>query len=287
MQSVSRVVEESAQPTAVIVGATRAQLRRYAPILEGAGYQLAVIEVPGDVPTNTSAQQAALMIFNTSVGETDILLAYRSLPRRAPLVLLDGETALPRDGFERHQRVPYGPEEFAWLLRRLALAGRDAPIDTRPAPDVPRVTDAPAPTAPAPQPPPPIERPAPAMPPPSSDAGVPRDVRPRADDTWLEERTPGQRVVDAPPPQKEPAASEVAPEAVRWRRPESAREVAADSIPEMTRVPVARPARVLEEPRREVRPRRPWPAVLLLVTLLLLILAIGTWFLRRDTTVGS
>src|SRR3712207_862140 len=180
MQSVSRIFEESAQPTAVIVGATRAQLRRYAPILEGAGYQLAVIDVAADVPTSTSARQAALMIFNTSVGETEILLAYRSLPRRAPLVLLDGETALPRDGFERHQRVPYGPEEFAWLLRRLASAGRDAPVDTRPAPDAPRVAEAPVPTTPTPEPPLPVERPAPAVPPPTVDTGVPRDLQRRA-----------------------------------------------------------------------------------------------------------
>ena len=108
----------SSRPIAVIIAATRAQIRCFGPAVEQAGYTISFLASADTVSTSHVTRQAVLLVYNQAVGHTAILSGYRTLPQRPDLVMLHDDQALPGEGFPPEQRVLHTPDALELLLRR-------------------------------------------------------------------------------------------------------------------------------------------------------------------------
>ncbi|HYN87427.1 MAG TPA: hypothetical protein VER55_02795, partial [Ardenticatenaceae bacterium] len=112
------VTTASRQPVALVVVATRAQLRRFGPAVEQAGYRLTIMkEAMSDAIQNVAAQPADLLVYNGSASVHSTISRYRALPESPALVRLEGELAVPGDGFTAGEQVPLDPQQLESLLR--------------------------------------------------------------------------------------------------------------------------------------------------------------------------
>src|SRR3712207_6024889 len=116
MQTTGNGQEALGQPLAVIVGATRPQLRLFGRAIERAGYRVTVIESLRGVVLTSVAREAELVVYNQDEGGDDLLERYRTLSNRPALVLLQGEQALPSDGFGLDATGAYSAEQLQALL---------------------------------------------------------------------------------------------------------------------------------------------------------------------------
>src|SRR5512145_2688407 len=106
-----------AQPTALIIGASRAQLRSFGHALEQAGYRVTVIGRTSDITKLASANNASLLVYGQAMGETSALDGYRKLAQRPALVFLDGENALPISGFQQASPGSCNAKQLELFLR--------------------------------------------------------------------------------------------------------------------------------------------------------------------------
>src|SRR5215216_6425786 len=89
-----RLPQEHSRINALIVGATRSQLRSFGCAIERAGYRVTMLGTISDMVEHPSALEATLLVCNRALGETAILSGYRALTQRPALILLGDEQAL-------------------------------------------------------------------------------------------------------------------------------------------------------------------------------------------------
>jgi hypothetical protein len=134
MQNESQGAVPASVPSVVIVGATRSQLRSFGLTIERAGYHAMVIEADRNVVENLSAQQADILAYNLEMGYTAILRGFRALPQQPALILLDGERALPADGFALSEQTYHTPDALEALLRQRLAPVQQPPVSDDSAP---------------------------------------------------------------------------------------------------------------------------------------------------------
>ncbi|HYN87656.1 MAG TPA: hypothetical protein VER55_03965 [Ardenticatenaceae bacterium] len=126
-------------PQAVLVAATRSQLRRFTPAIERAGYALTIVpEARDTLFEDLALNQPDLVIVSRSADGQGALAATQLVPQAAALVLLDGDDAYVLRGFAADERVPFDPPALEALLRvraEEARAHRAAPVEEPAAPD--------------------------------------------------------------------------------------------------------------------------------------------------------
>src|SRR4051794_9985833 len=79
---------EDPRTYALIVGATRSQLRSFGCAIERAGYRVTMYGTIDDIGRHERASEVALLVCNRALGETAILSGYRALAQRPALILL-------------------------------------------------------------------------------------------------------------------------------------------------------------------------------------------------------
>ncbi len=136
------------QPVALLVGASRAQVRTFGPAIERAGYQIAITTAAEHISDSHKPDRTTLLVCNQDIGPTAMLAAYHALPHRPALVVLHQQHALPGEGFAPEDRVSCGAVALERLLRQHAMPEPAATVDDTP-PDAPEAP-APAPAAPPP-----------------------------------------------------------------------------------------------------------------------------------------
>ncbi len=159
------------EPTALLLGVTRQQLRLFAASIEQAGYRVLVHPTFAALTMREASPRIALLVCNRDLGAAAILQAYRRIKPHPRLLLLDADHALPQEGFALAERQPCTPDRLYHLLVPASepspllespLPNEQAPdaIDTPPMPTLAE-TLPPSPAAPVPVAPPPA-KPAPA-----------------------------------------------------------------------------------------------------------------------------
>jgi len=133
---------------ALLVGASRAQVRTFGPAIERAGYQIAITTAAEHISDSHKPDRTTLLVCNQDIGPTAMLAAYHALPHRPALVVLHQQHALPGEGFAPEDRVSCGAVALERLLRQHAMPEPAATVDDTP-PDAPEAP-APAPAAPPP-----------------------------------------------------------------------------------------------------------------------------------------
>lgn len=122
--------------SAVIVGATRQQLRRFGPAIERAGYRLAIVQTLEDIPTLHDLHQIALLVYTSTVDHEEVVSVCQIFQRQPDLLILHDDLAQPNMGFAPYQRDTYDSEMIEHILSNRIRHHQKEPTEPTPALDV-------------------------------------------------------------------------------------------------------------------------------------------------------
>ncbi len=111
-----RQARSTEYPVAILINPTVRQLRLFGHAVEQSGHRIVVLPTVTELLARSEDLHTDLLLCNQDVGLTAILTSYHALTPRPRLVLLDGDQALPQDGFAVSERIRCDADRLHHLL---------------------------------------------------------------------------------------------------------------------------------------------------------------------------